>query len=195
MARVRRGGRREPEPLKKPPLAQPADVVKIARSARESAAPSSSERRPAQPGDLPRLLTDGLRPRQVRFALALAEGATHVDAARVAGYSSTSHSHRLARSERIREIVRYRQRELAAATGVTAEAVVLRLWKLLNGRRVSDTAKVRAAAILLQHLGSAHRVAPAAVAAAERADQPGLEEADVVAFSRALGIPLEEVAA
>ena len=62
-------------------------------------------------------------------------------------------------------------------------------------RRVSDTAKVRAAAILLQHLGSAHRVAPAAVAAAERADQPGLEEADVVAFSRALGIPLEEVAA
>lgn len=194
MARVRRPrAAPTPAPSKAQPAVQAEDVPRIALSARRSAAPSGAESRSVAPGDLPRSLVDGLRPRQVRFALHRADGATIAEAARLAGYGS-SHAHlgRLARHPRIVALVAHRQREVAAATRVTAEAVVLRLWRLMTGRKASDSAKVKAAEILLRHLGAAHRVAPAALAAAEvQLDDGGLREADVLAISRLVGIPVE----
>jgi phage terminase small subunit len=96
-----------------------------------------------------------LTPRQIKFALALAESPSIAAAGRAAGYaeSSLSSLFRLCRRPTVRAIAYARREQIAAALPIKSEAVIALLWGVARNPKTHAAHKITAAAELLKWLG------------------------------------------
>jgi phage terminase small subunit len=137
-----------------------------------------------------------LTPRQIKFALALAESPSIAAAGRAAGYaeSSLSSLFRLCRRPTVRAIAYARREQIAAALPIKSEAVIALLWDVARDPKTHAAHKITAAAELLKWLGPPGG-APAVTANTEEQEEAALPPAlsHLMVMASHVGVPVKMV--